>query len=177
MRIIATAPSTLPGELEIVEAEGAADLAAVFELRRRVFRDEQHLVSGSVEDADDSRSILALALLRPPGELPRPVGTGRITFAASPGGEAVITWVATQPEFRGQGIGTQVMRYLLAAADRRGTEAVVLAAQQPAVEFYRRLGFAPDGKWYLVTGVYHLPMRRVGPCSAHSRTTPPLEWW
>lgn len=167
----------LLSNVEIVEARSSADLAAVFDLRRLVFRDEQHMVSGSVEDPDDRRSTLVLARLCHPGEQPRPVATGRITFNAGPGGEAVVTWVATRPELRGRGIGAKVMRYLLDAADHRNAAAVILAAQEPAVDFYRRLGFTPDGKWYLVTGVNHLPMRRLSPGSNHAHPAPALEWW
>ena len=148
--------------LEVVRAVSEAEVAAVLELRRRVFRDEQRIAEGNVADPDDARSLHALALL-PDGPGRRAVGTGRLTLGFGDRGEALVAWVATLPEARRRGIGLAVMRFLLAAADNAGAPLVVLAAQTHAEGFYRRLGFVPAGRPYLVRGVEHRWMGRHRP--------------
>ena len=152
----------IPPRPEVVGAVSEAELAAVLELRRRVFRDEQGIAEGDIADPDDARSLHALALL-PEGPGRRPVGTGRLTLGFGDRGEALVAWVATLPEARRRGIGLAVMRFLLAAADNAGAPLVVLAAQTHAEGFYRRLGFVPAGRPYLVRGVEHRWMGRYRP--------------
>ena len=55
------------------------------------------------------------------------------------------------------------MRFLLAAADNAGAREVALAAQLPAEDFYRRLGFSPVGPLYDVRGIPHRRMVRRAP--------------
>jgi len=144
-----------PARVQVRRIRDDDDFAAVVELRRRVFGDEQGIADSDCSDVDDARSILALALL---GDLP--VGTGRLTLNAGHEGEAQITWVATLPAYRGRGVGSAVMRFLLAAADVAGAPFVVLSAQTHALAFYRRLGFVPYGNRFLAVGIEHQMMAR-----------------
>lgn len=158
-------PTRLWGDgaaLEVREPRTHEEFAAVLELRRRVFGEEQGMAEAGVRDADDAHSIHALALLHEqPGLPPRPVGTGRLTLRVGPNGAALVTWVATLPRYRRRGIGEATMRFLLAAADRANAPAVVLSAQVPAIAFYRRLGFSPYGQRFTVRGIAHQPMVRT----------------
>ena len=149
--------------IEVREPDSPEEHAAVLDLSSRVFGDEQGILDAGVSDADDLRSILALALLfdgQDSRSRPLPVGTGRLTIGGGPNGSALITWVATLPAYRRRGIGEAVMRFLLAAADRAGAPAVVLSAQVRAIRFYRRLGFSPYGERFMVRGIEHQPMVR-----------------
>jgi predicted GNAT family N-acyltransferase len=148
-----------PPWIEVVRAESPADRAAVLEIRRRVFADEQGVADLRVSDPDDALSVIALASFRMDGRR-WPVATGRLTFSFIPGGQALIAWVATLPEARGEGAGSAVMRFLLEAADRAGAREVALAAQLPAEEFYQRLGFIQAGPIYDVRGIPHRRMLR-----------------
>jgi predicted GNAT family N-acyltransferase len=149
-------------DLEVREPLTEVEFAAVLELRRRVFGDEQGMAEAGVRDADDDRSVHALALLHEiAGEPPRPVGTGRLTLGVGPNGSALVTWVATLPRYRRRGIGEATMRFLLAAADLANAPAVVLSAQVPAIPFYSRLGFSPYGLGFTVRGIAHQPMVRT----------------
>lgn len=54
------------------------------------------------------------------------------------------------PEFRGRGLGKAFLQYLAGEAVRRGCgrfEWAVLDWNQPAIEFYRKLGAAPQSDW------------------------------
>jgi predicted GNAT family N-acyltransferase len=148
--------------VEVIEAIEPDDRFAVLEIRRRVFGEEQHVADLRVADADDSRSLIALALLHSDDEDRQrwPVSTGRLTVVHGVPTMAQIAWVATIPEARRLGVGTAVMRFLLDAADAAGIVEVALAAQWPAIPFYTRLGFVLAGAPYDVRGILHRRMTR-----------------
>jgi predicted GNAT family N-acyltransferase len=152
--------------IEVVPAVTADERLAALEIRRRVFAEEQGVADLRVADSDDARSLIALATFPPAATSSGdrlPVSTGRITLPFIEGGQALVAWVATIPEARSHGAGGLVMRFLLAAADRAGTREVALAAQLPAENFYRRLGFSPIGPLYDVRGIPHRRMVRRAP--------------
>ena len=172
------APFAPAGSLRVIRAATPAEVEAVLDLRRRVFGTEQGIATASVNDPDDDRSVHALALRAVAAGLDRighrtglrtgsagwhPVGTGRLTLRFGERDDALIAWVATIPEARQQGVGTAVMRFLLAAADDAGAPLVALAAQTHAERFYRRLGFMAAGSPYLVRGIEHRWMARYRP--------------
>ena len=146
----------------VVAARTEAELRLVRDLRQRVFGDEQQIVDVAAPDPDDERSLHALALVSVGGEQV-PVATGRLTPDYGQGGEALIAWVATLPDYRRQGIGSAVIRFLLDAADESGLPLVVLSAQAHAIDFYRHLGFFPFGHRYLVRSIEHQWMARHRP--------------
>ena len=148
--------------IEVVAAGDDEAMKGVLEVRRRVFSLEQGVPDLRVEDPDDVRSLNALAWLLPAADDARrvAVGTGRLTLSPFRGGNSLIAWVATLPEYRGQRIGHEIMRFLLRASDAAGARQVTLAAQVPAEHFYRRLGFITDGPRYDVRGIPHVRMVR-----------------
>ena len=158
-------PAWGPGGPEVIAArpEDGPEYGSVLELRRHVFGLEQGIAGAVVADRDDERSLHALALLADTAGERHPVGTGRLTLGYGERGEALIAWVATRPEARGRGVGTAVMRFLLAAADEAGEPTVVLNAQTHADRFYRRLGFVPAGRPFDVKGIEHRWMARARP--------------
>ncbi len=153
---------TFPARPRVLAARTDAELAAVRGVRETVFGDEQRMIDSAAVDSDDARSLHALALLPAEGQH-LPVATGRLTPDYSDGGEALIAWVATLPAYRGRGIGSAVIRFLLASADRSRLPLVVLSAQAHAIDFYERLGFVPFGRRYTIRGIEHQWMARHRP--------------
>lgn len=140
--------------------------AAVVALRDRVFRREQGFAEAASSDSDDQHSLHALAWLTSSGAVAhadRLVGVGRMTFNREGRNEALIAWVATAPEARHRGVGSAVMRALLAEADAAGIAETLLAAQRHAEGFYGRLGFFAVGAPYTARGVAHRWMVRQRP--------------
>ncbi len=70
----------------------------------------------------------------------RPIGRVWVHWSAE---ECLIVDLALLPEHRRQGIGTQIVRELLGAADERGlsTRAHVERMNTPSLAFWTRLGF------------------------------------
>jgi ribosomal protein S18 acetylase RimI-like enzyme len=67
-----------------------------------------------------------------------PVSTGMALFHANVVG---IYYVATRPEYRKIGLGTEMMHQLVARAKARGYNVVTLQASPQGKNLYRRLGF------------------------------------
>ncbi len=157
--------SGLP-DLRVARVETAEEMDQALDVRRAVFAVEQGVADLRVSDPDDARGLTVIASLRiRSGEASewRAVSTGRLTPWPADAGPTLIAWVATLPEFRGLGIGAQVMRVLLDAADSAGIQLVMLAAQVPAERFYQRLGFRAAGPRYDVRGIPHVRMNRLRP--------------
>jgi ElaA protein len=72
-----------------------------------------------------------------------------------PDGGARIGRVATAVRARGRGLAATLIRAALAGLG----DDVVLGAQSHLVDWYRRLGFVPDGEEYDEDGIPHTPMR------------------
>src|SRR5215218_5800905 len=76
---------------EVIPAVSPDERLAAFEIRRRVFSEEQGVADLRVADSDDARSLIALATLSPAsdGNQERlPVSTGRLTLPFVRGGQA-----------------------------------------------------------------------------------------
>jgi len=129
------------------------ELAAVYALRREVFAHEQGMPDGGAVDQSDTHSLHLMALR---GTCL--VATGRLTLDWGPLSQAQIAWVATLASARHQGIGTALVRNLLALAAEANAPAVLLSAQVHAQSFYAALGFTPYGEPFSVHGIVHQHM-------------------
>jgi predicted GNAT family N-acyltransferase len=144
--------------LEIRFARSDAEMAAIHEIRRRVFGDEQGIPGSSDKDQDDWHSMHVLATI-PEGA----IGTGRLTLPDAERAYALIAWIATLPGYRRRGVGVSIMRLLLDTADQLEVETTLLSAQTHALHFYRRLGFTPYGERFFAAGIEHQFMYRHHP--------------
>jgi GNAT superfamily N-acetyltransferase len=77
------------------------------------------------------------------------------TFLAQPG--LYLEDIYVKPHLRGKGIGSELLRWLARLASERGCgrlEWEVLNWNQPSIQFYRKLGAAPQDEWtkYRLTG-------------------------
>jgi predicted GNAT family N-acyltransferase len=142
-------------DLTIRFATTPEELAAIVEVRRRVFQVEQGIVDHDLTDSDERQSFQAMALV-PDGV----VSVGRLSPPHRFRQQAQIAWVATLQAFRGHGVGTALMRALLEKADAERYSSVVLSAQTHALHFYARLGFIPYGQRFMVRSIEHQMMSR-----------------
>ena len=119
-------------------------------VRMVVFVDEQRVPAALEMDEKDAACLHAIAF-----DGARAVGTGRLLPDGHIGRMAVLK------EFRGQGVGGEILEKLIEAARRRGDREVVLSAQVHALAFYRAHGFEGFGAVYEEAGIPHQDMRRT----------------
>ena len=83
----------------------------------------------------------------------KPIGTGRLLPDAHIGRMAVLR------EHRDNGVGTAILRRLLAVGRARGERRFQLNAQRYVKEFYEREGFKTYGRPFKEAGIDHVAMR------------------
>ena len=138
-------------EYRVRRAEWSRDHAALLAVRRAVFvREQQVPESLEVDGRDDTADHF---LAEDPGG--RPLGTARLL----PTGQ--IGRMAVQRDVRGQGIGDALLRAVLEHCREQGITRPFLHAQQGAVAFYRRHGFAPRGAPFTEAGIEHIEMEHA----------------
>jgi len=142
-----TAPP--PFVVELADWQGRGE--ALRAVRRTVFVDEQHVPEALEWDEEDAPGAHAIALA-PDGT---PVGTGRLLRDGHIGRMAVIR------PWRGRGVGSAILRFLLVLAARNGHASVRLHAQTHALGFYARHGFQAEGAEFMEAGILHVAMWRA----------------
>ena len=134
--------------IEIRVSEWPAAQPDAQRIRFTVFVDEQRVPAELEMDDNDAVSIHALAY-----EGGKAVGTGRLLPDGHIGRMAVLK------EWRGKGVGRELLRALMRRARERGDREVVLSSQVHAMGFYATEGFVAEGPVYLEAGIDHQDMR------------------
>ncbi len=127
--------------------DNASDNKMLSVIRRRVFIEEQK-VPESLEwdEFDDSAShfivlykheAIAAARLKPDGQIGR---------------------MAVLPAYRNQGIGSDLLQFILNSIDRKNINQVYLHAQTAAIIFYEKTGFISHGKVFYEANIPHREM-------------------
>jgi predicted GNAT family N-acyltransferase len=141
----------IPRDLRVFAADTKERLDQVWSIRRRVFIEEQRVPEEIELDADDARAFHALATAGPGA-----IGCGR--YVAHGAREVKIGRMAVLPEYRGQGIGREILRFLMDTARSRGFRRAVLHAQLTAEAFYLKQGYEPVGEVFEEAGIAHRAM-------------------
>lgn len=139
--------------LKVIAIESGADMQRAFDIRRRVFIEEQNVPEEIEMDADDSHAFHALAILDGLA-----IGCGRMLDHGAD--EVKIGRMAVLREFRSRGVGAQILRFLVDAARTRGCRKAILHAQLTAEGFYVREGFKPVDGVFDEAGIAHRLMER-----------------
>jgi predicted GNAT family N-acyltransferase len=131
-------------------ADWDRERAALRGLRHAVFIVEQRVPEEEEWDDLDATCLHALAQ----DEAGSPVGTGRLTPDGKIGRMAVLK------EWRGVGVGSAVLAFLVENARRRGHKECRLNAQSHALDFYRQHGFEAYDAEFMEAGIPHRRMKR-----------------
>ena len=132
---------------------GDRELDGAFEVRRRVFIEEQGVLEDLELDGHDREALHMVV-----EDEDRVIGTARVLFPAT--GQAKIERMAVLEPFRRRGIGQRILSFLFEELGRRQVEQVVLHAQWPVVSFYRSCGFEETGSPFWEAGIKHIKMQR-----------------
>ncbi|MBE3595797.1 MAG: GNAT family N-acetyltransferase [Hydrogenibacillus sp.] len=135
---------------------------AVFDIRRRVFIDEQGVPEALEIDAYDDDPKTVYILLTMDGE---PAGCLRLRPYRD--GAVKVERVAVLPSFRSRGAGRALMKAAEAWAKTNGHVRAYLHAQRPVVGFYERLGYRKLGAPFTEAGIEHVAMEK--PLQAHTK--------
>ena len=119
-------------------------------IRDVVFIDEQNVPEELERDPMDVNYIHALATTIDG----TPIGTGRLISEGKIGRMAVLK------EWRGKGIGREILSALVKAATEQGYDEVSLDAQIHAQDFYQRQGFVAYGDEFMDAGIPHIKMKK-----------------
>ena len=122
------------------------DETCIRAVRQAVFIDEQGISADDEWDAADENSSHVLVLSKKRDA----VGTGRL----GPNGK--IARVAVVAEYRGQGVGSAILKRLIHEAMDRGQDRVYLHAQTQALNFYKKMGFISDERAFMEAGIPHV---------------------
>jgi len=127
------------------------DRRGAYAVRFAVFVEEQKVPADEELDHHDQGALHFV--VEDDGRI---VGTARLVRLDGHTGK--IGRVALLPDYRGRGIGRDLMWCTMAAAFRRYKQ-IVLDAQLTVIPFYERLGFEAEGPVFLDAGIEHRRMR------------------
>ncbi len=139
-------------QLDIHPVKNQQELEEMFYQRWLVLRSPLGMEIGSERDNHEDgalhliavcdRKIIASARLR---ELPAKLGS--------------ISYVAVLPEFQNQGIGTKLIKNLIAKAQQKNLKTLRLMSRINAIKFYQKLGFYEQENSFDYLGIPHIFMQ------------------
>jgi len=116
-------------------------------IRHSVFITEQNVPIELEWDEYDNKAIHILAYY---GN--KSVGTARLLKDGHIGRMAVLK------EYRNNGVGKNMLNYLVRLANERAMPKIELSAQKHAIKFYEKYGFEVSSKQYMDAGIPHYDM-------------------
>nr|WP_300337673.1 GNAT family N-acetyltransferase [Actinomyces sp.] len=137
-------------------------------MRLEVFvREQQVPLVLEIDARDDEPTTVHVLASAPDGT---PLGAARLLTDPDGPGEAHLGRLAVRRAARGTGLGARLVAAVeQVAVDRLARDGlggpdgvrIVLSAQEQAMGFYARCGYAPvDGRRYLDAGIWHQDMAR-----------------
>jgi predicted GNAT family N-acyltransferase len=133
-------------------ASGSSEVDEALELRRRVFVGQQGVTLDADRDGLDRTALHVVAV--DDGHV---VGTCRLVFDGS---LARLGRMAVEDDFRGRGLGAEILVVAEREARAAGAERIRLHAQLAARSLYERGGFEVRGEEFLEEGIPHLTMEK-----------------
>jgi len=130
-----------------------SELKGAFEVRRRVFVEEQGVAEELDLDGNDGEALHMV--VKDGAEV---VGTARVRFLDVK--QAKIERMAVLDGFRRMGIGRGIISFLVRELRKNQVEQVVLHAQYEVVPFYKSCGFEETGLPFSEAGIKHIGMQR-----------------
>jgi len=126
------------------------DKDALSKIRKRVFIEEQHVPEELEWDEDDKLCVHVLAT----DENNNPIACGRLKLDGHIGRMAVLK------EHRNTGIGTKILKSLLAEAKKENINRIYLHAQTTAIGFYEKQGFKVYSDEFMDAHIPHKSMQK-----------------
>ncbi len=138
--------------IKLVETE--EEMEAAIGVRFRVFVAEQQVPAKEELDEFDATATHAIAIHQ--GQV---VGTGRVLYG-NEDTAARIGRMAVDAQWRRQGIGGRILKFLEEEATAQGVDTYVLNAQEYVKEFYAARGYVQQGGTFMEVDIPHVVMRK-----------------
>ncbi|MBC78860.1 MAG: GNAT family N-acetyltransferase [Chloroflexi bacterium] len=138
-------------KIEIIDAKESNKISHCFDIRKKVFVEEQGVPVEEELDPYDDISIHALALVDN-----KPVATGRLILSNK--SFAKIGRMAVLSQFRRTGVGSKVLLFLEKKAVEKNINEISLHAQEYVMKFYKNHDYKERGNIFLEAGIKHIEM-------------------
>ena len=115
-----------------------------YHLRWLLLRAPWNQAEGSEVDDIEDQCFHVMAV----DELNNVIAVARLQFNSNT--EAQIRYMAVAREYERQGIGRELIKAMEQRAKKSSHKNIVLDAREPAVNFYKKLGYSVIGKSYLL---------------------------
>ena len=137
--------------VEVRPVKNEQELNEMFYQRWLVLRAPLAMPEGTEKDLYEDSAFHLVALCDR-----QIIGSARLRLLSPEIGS--IAYVAVLPEFRNQGIGTSLMEKLIFIATEKNLQTLRLMARKDAINFYKRLGFLPEGEFFDYLDIPHIFM-------------------
>ena len=137
--------------VRVKTVEYETEIAAIKNIRTRVFQQEQGVAAELEFDGLDAEAIHFLAYIDD-----KAVGTARIREINVQ--TSKIERLAVLPQARRQGIGKKLMSAALEKSARQNKTTVIVHAQEYIAPLYQQLGFKTVGEKFSEAGIPHVKM-------------------
>jgi predicted GNAT family N-acyltransferase len=138
-------------DLQIQLATTSDEIIDHFALRKTIFIEEQGVSEALEMDGLDDQATLILAKMKA-----KPIGCARYRLLDN---YVKVERVGVLQEFRGQGIGQAIMRFIeQEIASSSPVLTIKLHAQDHAIPFYHHLGYQDIGEPFYEAGILHQAM-------------------
>lgn len=134
-------------KIDIRQASWPEDKIVLSSIRRQVFIEEQKVPEEMEWDEYDISSIHCIASVNG-----KAIGTGRLMNNGQIGRMGVLN------KYRGKGIGTTVLKFLIEQHRSHSNTPILIHAQTHAIDFYKKFGFVINGDEFDEAGIPHVEM-------------------
>lgn len=121
-------------DIEIRMPETKQKFEKYFDLRWRILRKPWHQPKGSEQDDMDQDGIHVMTIIDD-----KVIGVGRGHFNSPT--KAQIRYMTVEDDYRGQGIGTEILKALEEKLTENGATEIILKARENAVSLYEKQGY------------------------------------
>lgn len=139
--------------MEVVQAGTEEQLSDAYNVRKKVFVEEQH-VPENIEIDENENSSTHFVLYNDDGQ---PIGAGRFRIVE---GKGKVERICVLPEYRGLGAGVHIMQKIEEHAKKLPIEELVLNSQSYAVPFYEKIGYQTISDEFMDAGIPHRAMAK-----------------
>lgn len=136
-------------DINITEPKSDLDCVFLRNIRIRVFVIEQQIPWQW--EFDDYDKIARHILVKDQDKI---IGTGRL-FPYLGNDDYKLGRIAVLKEYRGNGIGTKILKHLELIAKDKKVNQIILEAQSDKLNFYLKENYIIEGDKYLMDGIYH----------------------